>query len=480
MGSWRLFDRAASADFEPPASPDLVRLRRLLVVIYWTLIFEGILRKWVLPQFQQALFFLRDPMVLYAYFLAFRAHGWSRPSGLFVLALLFGIAGLVDVFVLLFQGELSPVIILYGWRNYFFYIPLAFLIGRVFSAKDMDRILRWTLLLALPIAPLGALQAISPLESPINRGFGEGENVLENGGVYGDVLRATGISYSVPGHSLYIGSCIAFLLMIWMRRKQERPLLSRWVLLTGLAALFNLFVSGSRTAFWQSAIVLLGGLGAEAAGGRLGKVVKIGFAAGLMGALAAVAAAAFFPQVVEAMISRWTMTSEGEGGVLSTERVANELFHFVSLLDEVPLMGYGLGIAGNAARRLGMEVPFDAEGDWDRHVVELGSVLGICYIVYRWALVAWLGWLCLRAAVRFRSPEPMTLFVFILPTLFIGQITGQGTVQGYAWIFIGFCLASCRWAEEKARGWAPSIPPPRPAARLADRYPTDPMPKWIS
>ncbi|MDD4933207.1 MAG: hypothetical protein PHO89_07060 [Methylacidiphilaceae bacterium] len=482
MGSWRLVDPSAAVDPEPPCHPDLVRLRRVLVVIYWTLIFEGILRKWLLPHFQQVLFFLRDPMVLYAYFLAFRAHAWSRPSGMLVLALFFGLLGALDAFALLLQGELTPVIILYGWRNYFLYIPLAFLIGRVFSAKDMDRILRWTVLLALPIAPLGVLQAISPLSSPINKGFGEGENALENGGVYGDILRATGIFYSVPGHILFIGSCIAFLLMIWTRRRAERPLAPRWLPLVGLAALFNLFVSGSRTAFWLATIVVLGTLAAEAGAGRVGKVVRIGFAVGLLGSCAGIATVAFFPEVVDAMVARWTMTSDinGEGGVLSKDRVANELFHFVSILDEVPVMGYGLGIAGNGARRLGMEVPFDAEGDWDRHIVELGSVLGLCYIVYRWILVAWLGWLCWRASLRYRSSEPMMLYVFILPTLFIGQIPGQGTVHGYCWIFVGFCLASYRCAEEKAKaGRSPFLPPHR-ARAPGTRPPSFPVPKWTS
>ena len=42
-----------------------LKRRRLIFLIstaYWLLIFEGVLRKWVAPEFQRALFFLRDPL----------------------------------------------------------------------------------------------------------------------------------------------------------------------------------------------------------------------------------------------------------------------------------------------------------------------------------------------------------------------------------------------------------------------------------
>ena len=294
------------------------------------------------------------------------------------------------------------------------------------------------------------------------------------------VQRATGIFFSIPGHAIFVASCVAFLLILGMRQREERLLSTRWLLAVGVAALFNIFVSGSRTAYYMVGIVVLGTMAAEAGAGRVGKVARVGVLVVLLGSCGCIAAVAFFPEVIDAMISRWTMTTEGEGGVLSNDRVTSGLVHFWSLIDEVPLMGYGLGSAGNGARRLGMEIPFDVEEDWDRHIVELGSVLGLGYIIYRWILVAWLGWLCWRAAVRFRSSEAIILYMFILPTLFMGQITGQGSVQGYGWIFAGFCLASCRWAEEKARAARPAFPRSGPTVPRGEPYPAVPNPRWAS
>jgi len=31
-----------------------------------------------------------------------------------------------------------------------------------------------------------------------------------------------------------------------------------------------------------------------------------------------------------------------------------------------------------------------------------------------------------------------------------GQITGQGTVNGYAWLFAGFCMATIRTGQDEA------------------------------
>lgn len=52
------------------------------------------------------------------------------------------------------------VILGYGWRNSFFYIPLAFVIGANFHQADLDRLVRQTLLVAIPVAILVGLQSI--------------------------------------------------------------------------------------------------------------------------------------------------------------------------------------------------------------------------------------------------------------------------------------------------------------------------------
>ena len=110
-------------------------------------------------------------------------------------------------------------------------------------------------------------------------------------------------------------------------------------------------------------------------------------------------------------------------------------------------MGYGLGLGGNASTLLGATiagaVPLSiAETDWARHIVDLGPLFGLLFIALRVLLVGWLAGEAWRALRRGASVLPALLFGFASIELLYGQITGQGTVNAYAWLFAGFCVAA--------------------------------------
>ena len=73
---------------KPPAPPHaavssvetglLKNIKRLIWLYFFLLIFEGTLRKWVLPQFSDVLLVIRDPVALVIYYLALRARIFPR------------------------------------------------------------------------------------------------------------------------------------------------------------------------------------------------------------------------------------------------------------------------------------------------------------------------------------------------------------------------------------------------------------------
>src|SRR4249920_1474050 len=69
--------------FDP--SETIRNVRRLIWLYLWLLIFEGALRKWVLPQFSAPLLLIRDPVVLLIYLLALRARIF--PHNIYVISL---------------------------------------------------------------------------------------------------------------------------------------------------------------------------------------------------------------------------------------------------------------------------------------------------------------------------------------------------------------------------------------------------------
>ena len=436
------------------------RLVALITFIYLLLIFEGVLRKWAFPSLGQALFFVRDPFVLLAYALAFR-HGFFPKSSPF---LLIGMALGMLAFLLVGVQTLSPsargdgvmLIAGYGWRNYFFYIPLAFVIGESFERPDLERIVRWTLILAIPTSVLVFLQFISPLTSPINVGFGAAKTMQYRGlTIDGEHTRPMGFFTSDVGQKEFAVSALAMAIALWISPVARR-FVKFWILLpTTCAVLACLAVGGSRGAVVHAALVMLAALACAVLIRGGGVSVRALIWPSLIGVAAVVLYPILFPEGFSAFVGRWNTAYAAEHQHFSLGIVGRALYGFIdffSLMGEAPLAGYGLGLAGNASTVLGITIDnFTgwAETDWARHIVDLGPVMGLLFICYRIAFTGWLGLRCLHGARQMQDPLPLLLFAFVGIDLLYGLMTGHGTINGYVWLFTGFCLAAASPALAK-------------------------------
>lgn len=60
------------------------RVVSAFVLIYLFILFEGVLRKWVMPSLSSVIYFIKDPIVLYIYWCAYRfgfsRKTWCRPT----------------------------------------------------------------------------------------------------------------------------------------------------------------------------------------------------------------------------------------------------------------------------------------------------------------------------------------------------------------------------------------------------------------
>jgi hypothetical protein len=441
-------------EFVNSAIPDTREVARVRIVwwvfvIYGLLIFEGALRKWIFPDLQQLLFFVRDPFALWVYLLAIRHRAWYV-SPILIAGLFLAVAGVLIAVIQLAILDLDLSLVAYGWRNYFFYIPLAFVIGANFRRQDLYRLFRFTLYLAIPIAILTSIQAVSPADAIINQGTSDNpENVFDNLGVAFDVVRAHGTFTSIAGQTMFIGTIVAMILATLVLSPNERPISGLVMLVVTAAVVANLAVSGSRGAFVLAALITLGTF---VSGFVMRKSRGLLFRAYLIPALlvlvAPVGMLTFFSETMEALWERTVGASALEGVSLGLDiplRIIDGVVHpFYDVLPETPIFGIGLGMGGNAASRLGTTQRDDIEDDWSRNIVELGPVLGLFYILFRITLVVWLARGAFAATKRTNNPIPLLLFFFVGVVLFNGQITAQGSINGYAWLFAGFCIAANR------------------------------------
>jgi hypothetical protein len=432
------------------------RVSNLIFVVYWLLLLEGALRKWILPQYQQELFFIRDPFVLGIYVLCLKYGIIPRQQFWLIAAVTWMWLGGLLILLQSVNGTISSttalLLSIYGWRQYFFYIPLAFVIGECFRSEDLIRIAKHTLLFSIPIAFLSILQGSAPANSSLNAGLTDNpDNSFAPLGVALGFVRTSGTFSSNVGQVLFIGSLLAMLLWVWILPREKRPLQGMALTSVTVAVSVNLAVSGQRAAFVLALLVLTTALASAALiPARYYSRRVLRTVAGLI-ITGAVTMPLLFPQQLRALSVRAAEAAEGDDwysyGIMN--RALADFTNFISLLPEAPILGYGLGRGGNAVRRIGISIPAPAEDDWSRNVVDLGSVLGCAFIIFRILLFIFLITGAILTAGRRYEPLPLLLMGFIGGVLLYGQITGQGTVNGYGWMFAGFCMVACKPASER-------------------------------
>ena len=426
----------------------------LIFVIYWLLIFEGVLRKWLFPEYHKIIFFIRDPFVLMVYFLVIYYRMWPRRSCFLTVFFMLSVTSLCIIFFQLLADKYSLLLSVYGWRNYFFYIPLAFIIGSFFSLEDLNRLVKHTLLVAIPVAVLAVLQSMGSAYDIINQGISEDpDNTFGNLGVAFGIVRTHGTFTSSSGQRMFIGSLVAMALTAWILPEKKRPL--EWIalLISTCSVISILAVSGSRGAFILSLLIVLVAFASGLFLSKAGISFK-SFAVPLVLALIVVLILpVFFPVQMEALWFRSVSVATLDPYPYSfgiVARALNDFINFTHTFPDTPLTGLGMGMGTNASVRLGMiEIPMNIEDDWSRNIVDLGLILGLVFIAFRIAFVLWLARGAVMATRRSNNPLPMLLFGFIGIILLYGQITGQGTVNGYGWLFAGFSMAANRLDQSR-------------------------------
>jgi len=429
----------------------------LVSAIYWLLIFEGVLRKWVLPEWGRVLFFIRDPLVILLYAVALKSRMTPKQSPFLLIGMLFAIISIPLVCLQFFfrTGDFDGAIAAYGWRNYFLYLPLAFLVAKYFPLTSIQRLMRWTLLVSIPIAVLVYLQFRAPGTAPINQGLGKTTELqYANGGLGHGLVRTYGTFTSSSGQQVFIVSSVGMLLAAWMAPRLRRPVKSAPLLAATAAIVSCLALSGSRGAVIWSGLVVGTAFAVPlmTVGRGLALRVFLFPAALILTAILLVPLA--FPKASEAFSERWSQAGESEselygtGGVFA--RAIYDLFSFNTLLVETPLQGYQIGIGGNAAvslnasnnrTKLSGAQSGAGESDWGRQILELGPIIGVLFILFRVAFVVWLATEAIRATRKSGQPLPVLMFAFVGVLLFNGQVTGHGTLNGYGWLFAGFLMA---------------------------------------
>ncbi len=427
------------------ASPQFKTIRQLIWLYFWLLIFEGALRKSVLPQFSNPLLLIRDPVVLLIYVAAFQQRVFPWNGFVVTTCLLAALSFAVSLGV----NPEHPLVMIYGLRANFLHLPLAFLIPRVFSREHVRRVGYYLLLLAPAMAVLVFFQFTSSPSARVNAGAGVDSFQIETAH---NRIRAAGTFSFTTGLLAYVSLVGSFLFYGFFRSKTYPA----WLTVPATFALFVMVaLSGSRSVLSSVTILVIAAAFISLYRPLLFK-----------GSLKAISILC----IVYALIGSWAVFREGMdilndriedgGGVKSglVERFLSTLLP-VESLDKAPLFGYGIGMGTNAAAGIisGKRGFLLAENEWDRAILENGPMLGLAYILLRIAMTFRLG-----RSIFAPLDQGDALAALLFASTGIGVLNGQfgqPSSLGFSILGMGLCLAAANPEPEGTAGAPPPAPP---------------------
>jgi hypothetical protein len=440
------------------ANPRVPLLKKLFWLYFLLLIFEGALRKWLLPQYSAQLLLVRDPVALLIIWEAYRTRRWPKQWSVVVGALAAGI--LVLCFIQLIVGENPWFVALYGVRSYLLPFPVAFIMGENIDREDLRRFGLCTLWLLFPLTALEVAQYNASPDSILNTGASLGTEQL--GYAAGHVRASATFSY-VMGPTFYLPLAAAFIFY----GMADGKFANKWFLYAASSALLvSIPVTGSRAL----ALLLLGVLACVALAALFG-VSQL--ASSLKAVLALIVIGAVVSQLP--IVSDSTRTFEERiANASSTEGDAESSLNLRVIypivratedsLSAEHWYGVGMGLGSNAISTLltGKQQFLAGEEEFIRILIEFGPPFGLAFMFFRSALVVMIA---VRAIARAREHQPLALFMVpSLLAVLVLSVLEQPTVQGFAVVTLAFSLAALK-RTDSTTGEAFPIPYLQPAPR---------------
>ncbi|MES2646511.1 MAG: hypothetical protein V4717_06520 [Bacteroidota bacterium] len=409
-------------------------LKRGIWLYFLLLIFEGALRKWVLPGLSTQLLIIRDPVAFYIIMLAISRNIIPKNPYLFFIIFI----GFISFLTALLFGHGSIIVAVYGARIFFLHFPLIFIIGRVFSREDVLKLGIATMWIAILMAILITSQFYSSQSAWVNQGVG-GEETVGFTGALG-FFRPSGTFSFTNGNALFFSFVAAFVAFFSIERKR----INKFLLAAAAIALITAIpISISRSLFFQVALTLLFLVMAVSRKPKyIGRLLGAGI--GIILVVVFLANTSFFQVGSNVFSKRFEMANKQEKGVQSVvvDRFLGGLYGAVTTKRKMAFFGGGLGLGTNVAAMLlsGERRFLVGEGEWGRIIGELGFLIGICVIFTRLLLVIDLT---KRAYSKLVKGDLLPWLLMSFGFIIIAQGSwSQPTALGFSTLIGGLILAS--------------------------------------
>jgi hypothetical protein len=417
----------------------LAVLKNAIWVYFFLLIFEGALRKWVLPSLSTPLLIVRDPVGIFILIYSLGSGLFPKSNGYLRASFFFGAIGIILAMAV---GHRNLYVALFGARIFLIHFPLIFVMGHLFTREDVIKMGKVLIYISIPMTLLIAIQFYSPQSAFVNRGIGEDSNGAGFAGALG-YFRPPGTFSFTNGNSAFYSFVSAFLFYFWLNQKFIKKII---LIIATVAFIAAIGYSISRTIFFQAMVAILFVLIAVSFKPKYLPSFIIGaFFIGIM--ITALSSLSVVNKATEAFSSRFESANKREGGVegVFLDRFLGGSLNALKQSPNYPFlgMGIGLGTAAGAVIQTGQATFLIDEGEWGRIVGEMGPLLGLLIIFMR----CFLGIQLLRNSFNLLRKQDDSLSWMLMSYGFLIILQGgwaQPTNLGFFVIIGGMLLASVK------------------------------------
>lgn len=423
------------------ATPDYKLLKKAIWAYFLLWIFEGALRKWILPSLATPLLVVRDPIAIFIIYKAL-SENVKFINTYVVFGLIFTLFGLA---LTLTFGHENLFVGIYGARIMLLHFPLIFVIGQVFTKEDVLKIGRFLLVMNIIMTIIVYFQFTSPQSAFINVGIG-GEGSAGFSGAMG-YSRPPGTFSFISGLSIFYTAVSVFVFYFWLSKDHCSKIL---LYASTISLIIALPLTISRGAVVAVAIVGLFAVAASVTTGKmLFKLVLIGVVLSFV-VVFLQKYSTIFSLGTEVFMDRVDTVNEVSGGGLKNSillRALNEFLGPISDLFDQPMFAGNLGMGTNAGAQMmtGKTSFLVSETEFGRLGGEQGIIFGGGLMALRIILAFTL------AVTSFKLPQDKKLLPFILCGAACVAIAqgqwAQPSILGYATIMAGLVIASIKKEE---------------------------------
>jgi len=401
------------------------------------LIFEGALRKWILPGLSTPLLLIREPITIY---IIYKAVSYRVIKGSLLLNI-FVFTGIISIFTAIFLGHQNMIVALFGARIFLLHIPLIYVFKEVITNDDIVKIGKATLWISIIMCVVIFLQFYSPQDAWINRGVGGDESGAGFSGAMG-YMRPPGLFSFTNGVTAFYSFASPFIFFFLSNGniKVNKILL--------IAATISLLVaiplSISRTLLFNVILTLLFTIFLTARNPKFLSKIIGGII--LLVLIYFIASQQHSVQVAtEVFTARFDSANKSEGGLVEgvlVDRFLGGMYNSLFSSTDVPFWGYGIGMGSNVGAILlsGSRSFLLPEGEWGRLIGEIGVLLGLLIVLIRIGLGIFLFTKSFTL-VRYKNTFPWTFISTGLIYVMQGQ-WGQPTNLGFFVVFTGILMAA--------------------------------------